>query len=241
VVLSDSGPAGDGVGLNFAGANNNPGGRKVISASTVAGAPNYEQINWNNTPGTGQTGTPSSANDTLLNLTDSGGFLTTMDITFTSPQTWGHDFGPSPTGDQQLNGNGITDGTPTVTVSEIPYDKYDVVVYMGIYSSRDSTYVLDDGTNTYERYVEVPPWSEFDTTGWVQVSDLAVSDLLRERGNFTVFEKLSAESFTLMSIGGGGINAIQVVEWIPEPSSLCLFGAGVVAALRRRRSRQRQA
>lgn len=241
VVLGTTPPAGDKIGLNFAGANNNPGGRKVLAALTVAGAPTFEQSHWNNTPGTAQTGTPSSANDTLLNLTDSEGFMTSLDITFTSPQTWGHNFGATPTGDQQLNGNGITDGTPTITVSQIPLDVYDVVVYMGIHPpGRNSTYLLNDGTNTYERYVDVPPWGDFDVTGWVEVSDLAVTAALRERGNYTVFEKLRADSFTLTVLGGGGVNAIQIVEYIPEPSTLCLLGFGLLAQARRRSRRPRR-
>lgn len=243
VVLSEP-ERGTMVGLNFAGASNNPGGRKALAAGTLAGAPGFEQANWNNTTGTGQTGTPSSANDTLVDLADNKALGTTLDITFTSPQTWGENFGSTPTGDQQLNGNGITDGTPTVNVSQVPFDEYSVVVYMGMYSARNSTYTLNDGTTLFERYVSVPTWASFDTTGWVEVSADATSAALREAGNYTVFEGLTADSFTVQSIGGGGINAIQIIntaaaedETIPEPltAALALLAAGPLAGYVRRR------
>ncbi len=216
------------VGLNFAGATNNPGGRKALAPSTLAGAPGYEQTNWNNTPGTAQVGTPSSANDTLVNLLNHKGNPTTIDVTFTSPQTWGWDFGSSPTGDQMLNGNGITDGSPTVVFSEIPYDLYDVAVYIGMYApGRDSTYTLNDGVTTYERYAHAPTWGNFDATGWVEISESAISPATRETGNYMVFKGLTASSFTLTSLNGGGINAIQILQ-VPEPGT---FGLGLSAVL----------
>ena len=244
VVLSEP-ERGTMVGLNFAGANNNPGGRKPLAAGTLAGAPGFQQANWNNTTGTSQTGTPSSANDTLVDLADNKALGTTLDITFTSPQTWGQDFGATPTGDQQINGNGITDGTPTITVSQVPFDEYSVILYMGMYVARNSTYALNDGTTLFERFVSVPAWASFNTTGWVEVSADATSAALRETGNYTVFTGLTADSFTVQSIGGGGINAIQIIntavaedETIPEPLTMALLaltslGVGRYASRRR--------
>lgn len=239
-------PPGKSIGLNFAGADNNPGGRKVIAPTTSAGAPSYAQINWNNTPGTAQVGTPSSANDTMVNLTDSNGLVTTLDVTFTSAQTWGNNFGGTPTGDQQLNGNGITDGTPTVNVSQVPFSEYDVIVYFGNYDSRNATITLDElpGTVTEEpgsitqRFVTMPNWNTF--VAYDQISDAAISAGTRELGNYIVFSGLTGSSFKVTA-STGGINGIQIVNTfvaIPEPSTMLLMGVATCGMTFIRRSRR---
>lgn len=242
-------PAGDSIALNFSGANNNPGGRKTLGPAIIAGVPTYAQANWNNTQGTAQVGTPSSANDTLTNLVDSNGLATTLDVTFTSAQTWGNNWGSNPTGDQILNGNGITDGTPTVNVSQVPFTEYEVIVYIGNYDSRNATITLDElpGTVIEEtgsitmRFVTMPNWNTF--VAYDQISDAAISAATRELGNFIVFSGLTVSSFKVTA-STGGINGIQIVNTataaivVPEPSTMLLMGLASCGMTFIRRSRR---
>lgn len=238
-VLGQAIPESGSIALNFAGAGNNPGGRKAIPADTEAGATGFDQFNWNNTPGTGQTGPNSSANDTMLDLHDNNGLATTLDVTFSSPQTWGTNFGATPTGDQMLKGNSINSGA-TVTVSENPFATFDLVVYFNNFQAfnGDTTITLTlEGGAVLERFVTALFEQDGSDQGWVEVSDAATSAGARESGNYTVFSGLTGSSFVLTSSGSPGFSGIQLVDAsvIPAPAALPAGLAMLAVCVTRRR------
>ncbi|TWT72841.1 PEP-CTERM motif protein [Posidoniimonas polymericola] len=115
----------DSVGVNF-GADDagGTGGLSSLAPTDVAGV--VAQANWNNASGTG---------GTITNAVDDSGTATTIDVSWAAEESWSGAGGTPATSDGVLlNGwisENLTDEAPsTITVSEIPYDKYDLFIYV---------------------------------------------------------------------------------------------------------------
>jgi len=230
-----------------------------LAAGDTTGATGYEAANWNNT---------SSPSGSVADLVDSNGAATTADITWTGDEIWRQ------TADAQsapgLNlmasfindTSGETDGVPNdpneISISEIPYTLYDVVVYVHGEGGRDVQLVLTAGNVSTTKDVNLTP--NYDdtrysddpendgqyavTNGFVLDSGVYYDDepSTANQGNYTIFEGLTSDSFTVTyggTSGRGSVAGIQIYE-VPEPGTVAIFGAGIggMMLLRSRRSRR---
>jgi len=214
----------------------------TVSGSNVAGV--VPVANWNN----------SWPSNPTTNLIDDSGAATTVDIAYTSFNDW-NIVGSHPgvdlagTYNKELL-NGYLNAGPAgwgppitysrVTLSQIGYASYDLIVYFSSdVAGREGT--VTDGVTTYS----------FNTVGPASVSGsnavlFSTSDTAgtyATAANYAVFSGLSGASQTLTvqmrdNDEWGGITGFQLVA-VPEPSSAAALGgaAGLLLALARRRRR----
>jgi len=178
----------------------------------------------------------------MLDLRDSTGAATTVDVAWASGGEWGvnlwNDTGADDDG--RLNVSvmkGFIDSNQnqaitqsSFTVSEIAYDLYDLYVYV-MSDTQDRTGTVTDGTTTYH-FLTDPESLHFsgdplsaDYVDFKQITALDAGSAVN--GNYAVFSGLSGATQTITTdvLGGGGIAAFQIVE-IPEPATLVLLSLG---------------
>ena len=195
----------------------------TVSGSAIAGV--VPAANWNN----------SWPNNPVSNLIDSAGLPTTLDISYSSYNTWSiQGSAPAVDGDGTSNKrllNGYLNAGPagwnpsttrsSITLSQIPHGYYDVVVYFSSDQAGREGQVTD-GTTTYH----------FATLGAASIAG-ANATLIRTTqtsasawpsANYAVFSGLIGEDQTVAvqmrdNDEWGGIAAIQVIPQI-DPLSL---------------------
>ena len=210
------------IGVDFGTTGN------LLTTTDSAGI--FPQQNFNQAPG---------ASGSVLNLLDSAGATTTTDISY-SNFTGTFDFAGTSTPDHDLVNSGAyvrnSALTPVMTVTNIPYTLYDVVIYStqgG--TTRDSLFNIG-AQNIFLRDTQAYP--PFDQAAGTFSGDPAGD------GNYVLFEGISGSSFTLniqgLSGGGslfqtafGGFQILDQTPPAPEPStallcSLALIGSQVV-------------
>src|SRR5579884_4397999 len=110
------------IGVNFVGGGG-PNSGSSLMATDVAGL--VPQANFNNATG---------AKGTLAGLVDNSGSNTGASLAWTSPNTWSSGTDTTTPNGALLNGyldsNGTAAGGAMVTVSNVPYKLYDLVVYL---------------------------------------------------------------------------------------------------------------
>ena len=217
----------------------------TIAPTDTAGV--EASANWNN----------SWPSDPVTDLVDDQGAATTLDLAYESFNNWSiQGTTPALDGDGTANKrllNGYLNAGPAawnpsptysrVTLAEIPFSTYDVIVYFSSDAAGREGDVTD-GTTTFS----------FNTVGATSVSGTdalfaPTTDTLGTYGtaaNYAVFQGLAGagQTFTVQMRDNdewGGIAGFQVVETtaIPEPASaaLLLGAAGLAGSvLRRRRS-----
>lgn len=215
------------VSVNFREANGNP--NQTIAPETLAGGGAGVGVsNWNEALGT------SSDPSTVSDLVNDSGIVTTTDITWSAGGAWGDGTANADAdagvGSAQLQRGYLDDnqGAPIeITLSQIPYSSYDLVVYFSTDTSGD-TYgeitVTDAGgvttastTGTKELWGNSP---NLDDTNSLRVSGLT--------GDVTI-NAPNRDGTTRHSISG-----VQVIG-IPEPSSSALLTLSALALLGRRK------
>jgi len=127
----------------------NMGSNEASLASTdVAGV--APQDNWNNAPG-------GSGN--LSNVVDDDGLATSADASWSSWGTWHCNAHLGTDGHSKMMYGYLDpvwgDWSATVTISDIPYDLYNVIVYVGTNNNGMTSHVTD-GTTTYSYTVQYP-------------------------------------------------------------------------------------
>lgn len=212
------------IGIDFGGNVSGVGAQTQMAPSEVAGV--LPQSHWNSYTALSQT-TPQP-------LVDDAGTATGATLTWSgSPNLYIQPGTPDTAGNLRMM-RGYLDttasSTTTITVTDVPYAIYDVIVYsdnqapshVGKYTiGTTSQYVTQQGSAFNGTFVE-------DTDG-----------LGSGQGNYTVFHNITGNTFSLLAHAQAyraPVNGIQIVA-VPSPAALPggLALLGLAAAGRRRR------
>jgi hypothetical protein len=227
------------IGINFSAGQSNAANVTPLAATDTTGV--IPQQNWNNAGGTGLNGNGTTANvasPTPGVLVDNTAAATTAAITWTSTNSWSiSNAARSPADAQLLNGylDNTSAATPTtVTVTGIPYAQYDVYAYVGSDGNGRTGHVSIGGSTFYfsTNANNNPPSFTLATA-----TDLASAT----SATYARFAGLSSPAFTLTNTRDSnnvGLNGIQIVQVVPEPTSLGLLAVGGAGLMARRRRRQ---
>jgi hypothetical protein len=189
----------------------------------------------------------SSQNFGPTDLIDSNGNPTTLDISAVAFNDYAVSFShPGQDTDGTWNkelingyinaGASVNPQVSTLTLSEIPYAAYDIIAYFTS-DAMGRTGTVTDGTTTYDFTTIGAPSTAGPNALLVQTTSTTG---MNTTANYAVFSGLSGASqvITANIPDFGGLAGIQVVEVVPEPSSLCFLGlAGGVLAMRARARR----
>lgn len=210
----------------------------TVSGSAEAGV--VLAANWNN----------SWPSNPTVDLIDETGAATTLDLSYSSFNQWsiqGSDPGLDGDGSSNkrlLNGylnSGPAEWSPStitssISLTQIPYESYNVIVYFSADAPNRAGQVTDGATTYY--FSSLGADSIADSNA-VLTQTLSTSDSDHAAGNHAIFTGLSGASQTITvqmrdNDQWGGIAGFQIVQ-IPEPSAMLLGGLGLLGLLRRRR------
>lgn len=208
----------------------------ALVPTDLAGAPLFEQLNWNNHVSTSQ-GPSSPVPFALADNTGASTGMSLTTFTLSINNSWHHDQYATP--NEKLM-NSFADKQPSLTFSNIPasfqLSGYSVIVYYGNNEpTRTSTLSLTGSADDF--------FSRQIQTGNTALSGVRAVGFVQETGalsgpsNYTVFTGLNDSQLTvaLTNDNNNGISAVQFVA-VPEPTSVGLLALGAGAlGLRRRR------
>jgi hypothetical protein len=224
------------IGVNYTGGGNNSSPAVSLASTDAAGV--VPQTNYNNFAG---------GSGTALALIDSAGAASGATLTYGSGGTYssigGAAIAPAD-GNEKLN-TGFIFGNATVTVSGVPYSRYDVYVYMlNDAAGRVETTSLTAGGPAQTFYggsaaandaghVDQNAATPYVYTRTIS-TDVAVPTTA---GDYVLFSGLTTPSFqfTTAATGNGYLNGFQIVQNVPEPAALGFLGLASLAALTCRR------
>ncbi|MDD5262303.1 MAG: family 16 glycosylhydrolase [Methylacidiphilales bacterium] len=201
---SGGGGGGASIGIQFVG------GQTALNATDSAGLSTVAQTHWNALAG---------ASFSNVALTDNSGSATSTKLTGTANGTYrGGGSSASPAGNAKLASGELFNGwpgAPTLTVSGIPYAKYDIYVYAGIDATgRNETVSLTPSGGSAQYF-------SFLTQGGGSAWTVATSTWngtgtppTLPSANYVNYTGLTAGSFTMAwgAPGNGGLNGIQIVN-----------------------------
>jgi len=209
------------------------GGPFPIGAAEEAGY--FPQINWNNTNPISNGTTADVAGPLPGKLVDNAGVDSGAGIAwFNANQPVGSD-GGNTTPNERLY-KGLIEGPAfgptwpqlTFTVSDVPYETYDVYAYLVGFGFNAEASARIGG----EEYFYTQS-SNFTTDGFIR----ATSTVLEEYpplATYALFEDVTGDSFSLEIIkrdgNRGGLGGLQIVK-VPEPGSITLLVCGLAAGL----------
>ena len=207
------------VGVHFPSHRDNARVQPAEVAGVVA------QSNWNSADG-GAGGADNATGSTVDIslpaagvLTDSAGSPSPITVTWASNGTWNTSNGTGSPDAKLMNGyiDAIGGGgSSTVSLSNIPYVTYDVIVYVGS-DANGRTADVTDGTTTYyyTTFSNNPNGGGgFDpATDYTEITATAPGG--RAPGNYAVFRNLSGPAQTFDVIRGSnnsGFHAVQIID-----------------------------
>jgi hypothetical protein len=211
------------IGINFASARGN-GPNRILESHMFAGFPGYEQKNWNQTDGVKSVGIEEDSIVAPVEgvLVDNQGNLTDMWIAFQGRSLWSANNGLETTYGRLYSGYIDSSGSQpeiNILLEKIPYERYDVVVYVGSdtngrtgsVSLGDQTYhytsaaILSGGQDLGDAYRRTTDSAEF----------FPPERRFNPSANVVIFRGQTDESVLVthnFGSGNGGIFAIQIVE-----------------------------
>ena len=200
------------IGVNFV-TSAGLGDTLTLDPTTLAGALDVIQENWNNTELlTGNSGNTSRIASPIADtLVDSEGTRSPAQISFTMNNPWSGANTATPYGSLMsgyLDTNANNDAS--VSFTQIPYPEYDIHVYIGSNGNNGRNGQITDGTTTYS----FDAISNEGLTGSSYVQTLETSNTTFPDANYAVFSGKTDSSFTvtyLRGSGNGGIHGIQIV------------------------------
>lgn len=141
-----------------------------------------------------------------------------------------------------IQGNALSQIPIEVTVSDVPYSQYDVIVYVSEFFNSVSSATI----GSQEFFYDAAP--NFDVSGFVQATATNLGDATE--ASYVLFEGLADDEFTLelvlQSGSRTGITGFQIVNTsvVPEPSTyamavLSLLGLGCLTLKRKGSGRRR--
>ncbi|MCE5325550.1 MAG: PEP-CTERM sorting domain-containing protein [Planctomycetaceae bacterium] len=239
----------------------------ILAPDAIAGV--VAQENWNNWLLAERWGS-ATPNPSLSSAKDSSGSSTAMSASlsllgnrttysYAATHMWWQLSPSLTTGDNRLMGCG-EDGTefgnsqtpPTtagdeiqLSLAKVPYQHYDLIIYVGHHNSIANTSVVDLGFSVVEGPSLYVRTSGFDGTFTESKATSASALPTVGAADYVRFTGLTGDVTVLMSQlyqqsgnanQGGGWSGFQIVE-VPEPATMSLLAiGGVTALLRRRRS-----
>ncbi len=230
------------IGLNLVG-QDNPGTSGALSLPSTLSAGVVPQTNWNNLPGNNTNNVAQS-----VTIVDNLGNSTAVGVSWVSLTPYSNSStsltNPSLTnGDQILNNGGIWGATPrpavpSVTVTNIPYANYEVIVTSLLdHGGTIISTTLVGGPTYYANQTQNPQdtgYIDGTSTGFTYTQSTDMSGVGTPLGDYALFTNLSASSFTVKEdiVSGvataANLSSIQIVQVVPEPSTVVLLGLGVV-------------
>lgn len=180
-------------------------GDEDLSPTEVAGAPGFEQANWNNHASSGQAAGVTPLNDLL----GDDGVATGVDVidwTQSSGNSW-HYNGHSSAPNAKLTG-GFANTDPVISfgsVNSFTPDGYTVVVYFG-----NNEFANGGGQIDVNGKIQNFQASDgFDSVGFLLNSDDGATD-----SNYAVFTEVTGDTLTvdMQSNQNDGISAIQIIR-----------------------------
>jgi hypothetical protein len=222
-----SGPNPNGFAIAFNANSGTTGAAAAVEFGPLvyAGAPGVAQKNWNRTENlantqASSTGTVTSiASPNVDELVDSSGTVITAGVTFTAgrgsyslaPETltpYGRLF------NSFIYGS-VADAAPatpntTVSLTAIPYSKYDVYVYFGSETNgRRGT--ITNGTITYSFTTAVNPATAGAVGSYVETTNTSIAvGTGFPQANYAVFRNQTSSTFNVTSTVGAGQNTLGI-------------------------------
>lgn len=213
------------IGLNFVGGDTPGGG--TLTAGDVAGTPNTRQANWNNL-NTDWQGNSGAVPATLVdNAGSTVGINNNVNVgvrvSYDSNTVWGT--GVANTNPDRalmrgyLDDAGVGSSQPYVILQNLPYQKYDVLVYIdgdqtgGV----DGPYWLENNTTSAQltNRVYVRDQGHFDAK-YTQTPVSSTSAAGAVEGNYILFEGVTARDLRIRATQDSGtrapINGVQILD-----------------------------
>ena len=210
----------------FTTASGIPGPRKIgwnmqgvggvpLPAGAVAGAPGFEQADWNNHSSSGQA--PGSPVSDLFNDL---GIATTADVvswTQSTNNSWQHEQTATP---DEILMNDFANRQVAISFGEIPFEKYDVIVYYGN-NEGPSTSTLSVGSTSLDITTGTTADSSVRDVGYVE----GTSENTGSATNYAIFTDLTSDPVTISFAGenNNGVSAIQLIEVNTEQFEITVF------------------
>ena len=217
------------------------GGRDPGTGPDVTGTAGYVPAgNWNNA-----TGLSGASSD----LTDSNGANSGASISWSTFNTWDLQNGDGNGGDRDMMSGYLDNFNGNVTVSNVPYERYNVYVYFNRGVANSYTGITaGDGVTTETLYGK-DNGNSFAVNGFLLSTDDSVTtdDATWTVSNVMQFSDFTGSTLTITPPANPGIPGTAGANWkvfisgvqiqaVPEPSSLVLLAAGgvmLLSALRR--------